>query len=337
MAQRFIDSFDHYSTAECDLKWTTASVTIGTPYGRHDQGARLLGFVERTIDYQPSWVVGFAWEQIPSAGTNVGPLYQLFANDKAIFQLFLEADDTLYCVAGNSNFFANIPLPINLNTWYYVECSIDLSGDPISVTVTVKINGNTWVSAVTASTGVAVASTLLGLCKANAHKFSAVSGNNTNIDDVYILDGTGTNNTFYGDVTISAIYAESDNSIQWAPFPATPTTSFDKISIVPPPYDADYIFDSTVGHVDLFNWNDISSFTGTVQGVQMSMFARKDDEGYRAITAVVGSFVSPMALWSYLGDSYVYYVYNWDENPDLVLPWTVANFNAQTFGVKVAL
>jgi hypothetical protein len=249
MSSRFIDSFDHYTTAEVPLKWTQGGATIGTASGRHGQGAG-LGGLGKTIDYQNTWTIGWAFRDKNDVPFN--SIYALRANDVVICKVVLQADRNLYIYAGGgATVLAVVPYELHPNTWYYLEIQIIMSSDPIDITVYFRINGQLLVNNISANTGIAVSSTITNQCKANNHVFTDAGNLGSDIDDLYIFDGIGPKNTdFAGDIAISAIYARSDDSVNFNIFPTSPTTHFDKTNGFPPTYDSDYIYSATVGHLD---------------------------------------------------------------------------------------
>jgi hypothetical protein len=253
--------------------------------------------------------------------------------------LDLHADRTLGVRTGNVTYGSSSAV-INPGTWYYIEVKNQLSlvGSNIVVTTNVKLNGLTVLSPSAKDTGIVAANTTNGNERANRHDFSS-SGvlNGSIIDDIYIVDGTGgINNDFLGDVKIGVIFPASDTAtVQFATIvPGAPTTHFDKVNENPADYDTSYIADATVGHRDEFNWQQISSFTGTIPFVHYSIYARKDDENYRSFFPTIGGGQHGAAAF-YVNDSYLYYRTVYDTNLDVGGAWTVANFNAETFGVQV--
>jgi len=66
MAIRFIDSFDHYATADAASKYTATagSFTISSSFGRFLNGVRIFSngvSLTKTLDAQQTWFVGAAF------------------------------------------------------------------------------------------------------------------------------------------------------------------------------------------------------------------------------------------------------------------------------------
>jgi len=296
MSLRFIDSFDHYSDTEIQLKWTQAIGAGATivSNGRNGKGIKLLsglvnnGAITKTLDYQNVWTVGFAMYNVSGANPPGGALYRLHNNDKILMELSQDADGTLSLQA-NASVYGLTVLSLNPNTWYYIEIqnTTGTTGANVSVTSVLRINGNTVLNPSAKDTGVPIASTISGTNKANRHLLGCVITNGTIIDDVYMCDGTGgVNDTFIGDIKIGVLFPDGDSTpLQWTPSAAG--THFSLIDENPPNNDTDYISDNTVNDIDNWTWQDIASFTGTIPGVQYLIFARKDDEGYRSIKHTV--------------------------------------------------
>src|SRR4029453_3166924 len=93
MALRFIDSFDHYSTAQGTRKWTgfTGAITAGT--GRRGTNGLSFGSTvqyNKTFDNQPTWTVGFNLFLQAAPGSNVATLLRIMdtaANEQMLLRL----------------------------------------------------------------------------------------------------------------------------------------------------------------------------------------------------------------------------------------------------------
>src|SRR5262249_39117493 len=97
--------------------------------------------------------------------------------------------------------------------------------------------------------------------------------------------------------------------------------------------DSTYISDSTVGHIDTYATADVDA-GATVYGVQVNLYARKDDAATRQIAPVIRqagtNYVGNTAT---LGSTYSFYSQLYDQDPTAAA-WTAATFNGDEFGVK---
>lgn len=364
MAFRFCDSFDHYTTqAEILAKWTNQfSASISTSLGRRNGGCLVLqgsglvavATVSKTFDFQTNWIVGFAMLVVPASSGmfNGGTPYQLLNNGTIIMSLRIESDSSLSLVAANGTVYGNTlsftpPYTMPLNNYIYVEISNALSNNSgdVEVTTTLKINGTIVLNGLSANTGVAVNTLISGAANANRHAWAgAISSPGVYIDDLYIFDNQGsTNNSFAGDISLGALVPASDLTVGMNIFPTTPTTHYSKLNEIPPDGDTTYVYSNTVGNSDDYDWQQVSSFVGSIPFVQILYYVRKDDEGSRTFQHTIGgNTYSPGTGGVYgtpefaLCDSYLYYPIPLDTNPAVGTNWTLANLNAQDFGEKVS-
>jgi hypothetical protein len=94
--------------------------------------------------------------------------------------------------------------------------------------------------------------------------------------------------------------------------------------------------------MELYDWEDIAAFTGTIKAVQYSVYARKDDEGARVLQLLEGTTGTNTLTNAitgladiYLNDNYDYHHVGVDTSPTTGSGWTVTDFNADRFGYKV--
>ncbi len=350
MSMRFIDGMQHYASADIEKKWTlslNASISTGTGPGginsifcpRQFVGN---GGVSKTLDYQSEWIVGFRL-YTPHSNASVVPFgspYGLYTgNAGLIFAISIENDSTISASDGHT--VVNYPASKMLtDTFQYFEAKIVLSGtSPMTVTYTIRLDGfvvgtgsfNSWTTP--GGNGWFVSTP-----KANRHVFSGCGiENGSYLNDIYILDGNAgagsANNDFLNDVTILAIYPASDTATVQFSLNPNSGTHFSKVNETPPDYDTTYVFSNTTGQEDIYNWQTISSFSGTVPGVQYLILARKDDAGIRTIRHIVNATEKP-ASDEYLNESYVYYIQDYDGD-ETSTAWTVSKFNSSTFGVEL--
>lgn len=344
MSLQFLESFDGYSSSELDARWQQVFNCLIDPAGRNGKGLRVAGGgIGKTLPYATSWVVGFAWRgEAFQIGT--GPIYgnQTPGVGGNIISVFVESDasvslrDNTGAIMGNTG--SGPGFSIHNSTWYYFELKFTLNGSGTSkITISeayLRINGQNMFGPVTGTTNYSPSQTLYPALPAqsNQHFFPSMGTGYNFFDDIYIFDQTGSvNNDFIGDPKILVIFPDQDIVTPWTPSGGPP--SYKMINEYPPDYDSTYIYDNNNNDFDNFYWQHLPSFYGTVICVQYTVFARKDDEGSRAIRLTLGGGPNQYSNPFYLGDTYVYYEYPLDT--DNGTNWTVTNFNAESFGVSV--
>lgn len=155
-------------------------------------------------------------------------------------------------------------------------------------------------------------------------------------DDFYVCDTAGAvNNDFLGDVRVQCLFPDAIGAhSQWAPTPAG--ANYTAVNEVSPNDDTSYVSDLTPGDLDSYGFSDLSPSTGAVKGVQTVPYARKDDAGTRTIAPMARHGVTDYPGPNHnISNTYAYFPDVWETNPGTGLAWTVADVNADEFGVKV--
>lgn len=343
MSFRFCDSFDHYATANLAAKWTSVSGVSLSTAGRNGTCVSGNGSINKTLDMQATWYIGFAAKGI--GGLSATNPYSLTALNTSgglnnVAAIRWNTDSSLSIVTGGS-----IPVATTVpfdwtGSFHYVEMSIVLTGTAtVTASCVLRVNSETVANG-SGSCGFASSAIIGGAAKANVHTFSpAVSGF---IDDVYINDAQGSfNTTFMGDVKVGVVYPNGDNTVQWTGTGSSTATNYVNVNEHSPDGDTSYVYSTATGSMDLYDWEDISAFTGTVKGVQFLVYARKDDEGARVINLLEGTTGTNTLTNSaglvdvYLNDNYDYHHIALDTSPSTGTNWTVAGFNADRFGYRI--
>lgn len=366
---RFIDSFNHYQTADILRKWTNVPpvyqdmlpggatlntfLTIDNAGGRRGGGIKIavgwdgvssffggpfaMGLnVMKTLDSQSTWIIGFAYKVsiLPYTHFNIVSL-----TDIGIQQLVvvLNLDGTVQIKCGNT-VLATSSSPLSTGNWQYLEfkATIGTSGS-----VELRKNGRTIASA----SGVVTKTTANN--SANAIVLGLQTGStggpavNVFYDDVYVCDGTGTtNNNFLGDCSID-VYLPSGNGTH-SDFLGSDGNSIDNYLLVNQTYPDD---DTTYVHSDVLNAQDTyiipdMPFTPTaIYGIQSNFIAKKNDAGPREIsTAIRLSGVDYVGGGSQvLSTTYNNVMSIIELCPATSAAWNIAEFNAAEFGVKITV
>jgi hypothetical protein len=343
MALQFADSFDHYTDLE--TKWTVQSSCSIVSGGR--RGGNCLqvpsggSFISRTLTPASSWIVGYAMKW--TGGLNVGGGWatssvwtsssgNVFNN--GLCSTSMNPDRTISMYAFQALMGYTAGFAIQTDVWYYFEIECSFGGDPVVTTATLKINGQTMLSGVSGSTGLALSGFLSGGAQSNQHSFYP-SNQYVLVDDLYVMDTSGTlNNSFSGDLAVQCIYPVSDSGTSyWTP--SSGSAGYAMVNENPPDGDTTYISSSTFNNYDDFAFTTVSSSVGNILAVQLNTTARKDNEGTRALQPRVSGVVAGNDI--YLGDAYLNYVTPFDENPTTLTGWSVTEINASTFGIDLVV
>jgi hypothetical protein len=219
------------------------------------------------------------------------------------------------------------------NGWVYIELKAVING--ASGSITTQANGAADIALTTGNFG---SSNLDGI----QSYYVPVAGSyfpTFDFDDFYVLDTSGTDNTtFLGDVHVETIFPAADGAnTSWTPDSGSPHFSRvnEKTSTFPDD-DTSYIYSSTAGQRDSYDMDTLAILSGSIFGVQVGMYARKDDAATRQIASVVrqGGTNYDGATQT-LSTSYVDYTEILENDPSDGADWTVAKVNSAEFGVKL--
>lgn len=210
-------------------------------------------------------------------------------------------------------------------SWVYIEVKVkchDSAG-----TVEVKVNGVTRLALTDQDT------------KAGTHTYHDIVRIYLSyyhwLDDIYILDTTGTaNNDFLGNQRVTGIFPNGDSAmLDWTP--STPGTHYTLVDETRDNDDTDYVDSSTSGQTDLWDYGVVSGL-GAIVGMQVNTTIKRTDSTALSLLAPVKSGAtqsdgsSQAATTSYDAKCRVL-----ETDPDTSAAWTSSGINAVQCGVKV--
>jgi hypothetical protein len=337
MSLRFCDSFDHYDTAHITAKWTTfpggpTGAAISTSSQRNGRACMNVtgGGVSKTIDNIVTWIIGgaFNWDAFGGGIT-------LFNVNFWQVGWTLQADGTILVQNNNGSLGQTSPAnAITLNKYYYVEMKTTLNSTTGSVII--KINGQTVLTLTNVNTSTNAVN------QADVMTIGGPGGGAfMHMDDLYVCDGAGSfNKDFLGDVLIGVIKPISDGTnTQWTPTGTSTTTHFADVNDIPPDDDTSYVLTTGTNNIDEYFFETVGT-TRIVLGVQSNIFARKDDEGNRALSVFSRNPGAPgtnVADTSgrFVNLSYIDYLNQFDVEPVSGGTWTPTIINTYAWGVKL--
>ncbi len=308
-------------------------------------GANIL----QVLSQQARWIVGFAFYfkagQISDAG---GRLYELHAgsnggNSTVLWKVLLNNDGT-FSMYANTTLIATSSAAILPNKRYYITFDVSFSG-----TTNISVAADLWLDALagagpvniasgSALTGVNIVSTAAGTATASMHLISCGGGTGGLgiMDDWYVFNGAGAVNhdRLPGAPRVGVIHPNGDHGVAFTP--STAGTHFSLVNEKPEDQDSTYVQDNVVGHKDIYDWQDVRSFT--IPGIQLSTCVRKTDEGGSALRAVCGlTGTEAQSRNFYLSNNHRWYDWTLDLDPNGNIPWTPAGFNPKQFGQEITL
>lgn len=356
MALLFMDSFDHYATADIGEKWTEiqflfasfASVTINAGTGRHSSASYRLSTGNSTQQQialrknctaaDATSILGFAFTFQASdiIGTSGWQIASIRDGSTSQVSLRLNSDLRLSVVRGTvaGTVLGTTSGSISAGSYTYIEWKVKV--DASVGTVDLRVNGASVLSLTSQNTrntaNTSWNSFALGNYDSVGSSSTTVNGRSIDYDDVYILDGSGAApwNTFLGDVRVDARKPTgAGTTTGWTPLSSTNWSNVDDAA---PDDDTTYNSTSTLNAIDTFVVEDAPVAGATIYGIQHCLSMKKSDAGTCTVAPVIrhsgtnnsGTSISP-------GTSYAYGLQIATEiAPGVAI--TESNFNAAEFG-----
>ena len=332
MSLLFIDGFD---AGDMLLKWSAvSSSTIAssttTPYG----AGRSMELGSSADMYRPF---------TPSAQVTAGLAYQPVATTSRVTVYFMADGGTilhanvtrnsssgLLEVRRGATLLATGTTVLSAGTWYYLEMQATVadSGGIIKV----RLNGaSTNEIDFTGDTKNGGTSTLIDAIR--------IENNSTNnrVDNLYVLNSTGTvNTTFLGAVRVHTLAPNGNGAT--SQFTGSDGDQTDNYQLVDElPYSvADYVASSTSAQRDTYQLDDLPVGYHQVLGAQSNIVGLKNTAGARALKAAIRSN-STVHYGSSRSVSTNVQTYSdvFENSPVTSLAWTSAEINNLESGMEV--
>lgn len=334
MALLYLDSMDHYATADLTEKWAAASgATIAAGAGRRSTAGLRLASSAAEVQSR-----GFA----PADATAIVGVACKVSGLVNAALVQIRSGSTVQCtLAINSTGFAQVwrgttsgtllgtasTGAVAANVYFHIE--IKAAIHPSAGTAVVRVNGVQVLSLSgvnTAASGTAAWDNLYLW-----HNFISFTAD---YDDLYVADGSGAApwNGLLGDCRVDALVPTGAGAVtQWTPSTGANYAAVDEI---PPNDDTDYVTAASTALVDTYALPDAPVAGAVILGVQHTLNAKKTDAGTCSIAAVVrsGGTNYPSAAVA-LSTAYAYTLVMQGVSPVSGVAWTEAEFNGAEFGV----
>ena len=196
-------------------------------------------------------IIGFAvkFAVWPNKNSKLLEVFRIAPSSWRHFALYVTSDGELYVYDAASQFHYTSGSGLQGNTWHYIELKTTIAN---SGTLEIRVDGNS------------VLSTTADMLNGTVDSIACVAfaGENATTaywDDIYILDGTGTeNNDFLGPCSIVRLDPSLDNSVDFTP--SAGTTNYDKVADgSASDDDTTYVESSTLGDCDKYGFGDLGS------------------------------------------------------------------------------
>lgn len=327
MANRFMDSFDHY--VDPNQKYTlTNNVQISAEAGRYGTAGMDMSASDAAYlwvefpDFQNEWTVGLGYYRtaIPRGGDLISFQNGTSGSGREV-GVVINPSGTMSIVSSGS-ILTTTAKTVQPNTWYYIEFQSSIG---MANTATLHVNSVLWTSAtgVTQTSGSAANCIYIG------------AAGQPYIDDLYINDATGTtNNTFWNNTRITYTHPATQGFYEdWTP--TSGSTSLEIVSNYPP--DADfYLSSGSPLDKSSFLMTAPDGLVGAAKSMQVSYLAKQGDitlRESRSFLRSVGGVDYPGAT-NTMTDEYVYYREIWETLPSSVT-MDATNIALTQVGVEV--
>lgn len=322
----FCDSFDHYSLSQMSGKWTSGAGGAFTflVVGRTSNAYQTTFATQVTIPggVRTNMTIGAFRTCTALTGDDqlaIGPASGQNGN------FFVNADGTIGVKnAANAIVGLSTKVAFEAGVGHYVELGVNCH--PTNGQIIVRVDGEELINVTNTNTGTGAQEvTVMGIG----------GGNTAQYDDLYVSYDDAGGISFFDDVVIQAISPNgAGNYSEWT---GVSSTNYENVDEKPASF-SDYNETDVVNEIDTFTFPDLT-FTGTVKGVQIVVYAKKSDVEIRAIQGVcrISGTDYLSANTEYLSTAASFYRFVWADNPATSAAWTKAEVNSAEFGYKLVV
>jgi hypothetical protein len=342
MSLLFMDSFDHYATADITEKWTEHVRCEINGSGRNGTSAMLIGVGSNTGHVTVTCLGGVATAIVGVAvkfttfNSVPCPLVILGSASEWECGLRVNADGTLQAWVATSTFNpdsaywwqtvgAASVTAMQTGVWYYVEVKMTCNDSTGSIQA--RLNGIEVLN----QTGLDTKYSSTSLTRAGC---AAGSGQYVYIDDLVVMDTTGAvNNAFLGDVTVSALYPNgAGTTTGWTP---SAGSNYDNVNEAAPNDDTDYNSTAVATTKDTYAMQNCAA-GADIKAVQILAAVRKAAEGPGKVKLVTRSNSTDYdgTEQGIGGTSYSYVREVLETDPATAAAWSESGWNAVEIGLK---
>lgn len=349
MAGRWAEGFEsHRVTTQWDRKYATRSGSFTPVAGRtfgFAGGVQSAQFVTPSLGNDDTWTIGFGVQVVTHSAqldTDNNGLYfedgadeqfhiAFFSTNGVGWRIRLYRGTTLIDETGDFDF----------GVWHYIEVQVGIN--TTTGTYEVRRNGVQEISGTGANTAAN------GNTGADVFAFRFVDNLSSvlYLDDMYVVDSTGTkNNDFLGPRIVEAVEvsgngAQNDwNNTNTGTPDANNYQQVDDVgSSSPDDTGPGGTIDSdTNTDIDLYAMTDLQEITGNIDFVFLGVQAAMSAAGSRTLRFKFRDPDTTVANGdSFVVDSTVFdeFIQVWDDNPASAAAWDVADIDGGQFGVEV--
>jgi hypothetical protein len=327
MALLWVESGDHYDDP---IKNYNTANNVAIESGQGYKGTDCLRLpngssLSKTLDADyGTLVVGVRFQQPSGTSGLSGTFVSFSSHGSTQVSTVIMADGTIQVRRGGSGtVLGTTALALTTDTWHYIEIKILFNNGAGTAGV--------WIDGINALSLTGQNTLGTGITDTNANSITINGASNTGrlIDDFYI-----DSSTVHGDSRAESLLPDSDGFYQeW-----DPSVGGSHYVLVDenPPSMTDRVTTLVAGERDSYGFENVSFTSAAIKGIQVCVYADKDDGGVRTICAFlrIGGTDYDGATQG-LASTERYYTWIWETNPATGVAWTKADLNAIEAGVKL--
>jgi hypothetical protein len=341
MANLWIDSCDHYRTAQIAAKYTTLANSVSILVGGGRCGTNCLRFTAQAdlikgLAFAASTgYTGFAF-MLESVGSSPSTNVRLFSFDsptgkQVYYRRWPDGSIRAYNDDTDLEIGTSAPGVVQQDVWYYFEPMVTVH--PSAGVIAARLNGATLFSNAGVNTRGQSDNTL------SAIHWENPNNHNFRIDDIYANDDVGAapNNSFWGDTHVERLRPAAAGALQQFSLVGAASHWQAVDDGDSPDGDTSYIWGVAAGLIDTELFMGTGLPAGTIYSMMISPYARKTDSGVRTLRSIIrrsgsnfgGPSRSPSAAsYAYLPDIRAL-------DPSTGVAWTIAGVNAAEYGAEI--
>ena len=337
MALLWIDGFEQYATV-ADIKdaYDGQLIAFSVQTGRNTGGGNNRSIemdfnadqlIKNIVETTSTIVVGVAFNYLTAL--SLIDLMRWYSGGTEMITIRPEAGGELAIDRGSTEIAVTSGLGLLAAQWYYLELKVFIHDS--TGTVELWIDGNKVINETALDTKNGTPNTI------NRVWLLGNTGD-MNFDDFYILDDSGTDATDrLGDSRVETVVPDADGATNNFTPVGAGTTNADRVDDgLTPDDDTTYVHSSTATDKDLYGFEALAGSIDTVFGVQVTLYARKEETGERTVRTVARSGTTEVESGDfYLGPQYRYVSNMYENDPNGGGNWNEAAVNAAQFGIKI--
>jgi hypothetical protein len=259
-------------------------------------------------------------------------IIQIMAETAGSQQLTLRFDSQgdLYLDRGATNIDSAV-VGLSSNQWNYIEIAVTF-GDGTAGSYDVFVNGSNVMTGTSVDTR-----NVTGENSAYLNLIGGSSGNHV-FDDIYVLDGSGSDQTTrIGPCIIETVIPDADGTTNDFTAQGAGANYVEVDDGNSPDDDTTYNSSSTATHKDLYGHAALAGDIDTVYAVMPRSYVRLASGGTRGVQNVARSSATEVnGDEKFIDQSYVYVDHIYENDPNGGGAWSESSVNAAEFGLRIS-